>query len=76
MDTYGYIKIKLNIAKYTANKVKGQIKNIKRICNLCHKGLLSTMYTRLLKNKDTKRSSRPYKNDLEIVRCSKNANDS
>ena len=76
MDTYGYIKIKLNIAKYTANKVKGQIKNFKKICNLCHKGLLSTMYTRLLKNKDAKRSSRPYKNDLEIVRCGKNANDS
>ena len=66
MDTYDYIKIKLYIGKYTANKVKGQIKNFKRICNLCLKGLLSTMYTRLLKNKDTKRSSTPYKNDLEI----------
>ena len=76
MDTYDYIKIKLYIGKYTTNKVKGQIKNFKRICNLCLKGLLSTMYTRLIKNKDTKRSSTPYKNDLEIGRCIKNANNS
>ena len=76
MDTYDYIKIKLYIAKYTANKVKGQINKFKKELQFMSQGLLSTMYTRLLKNKDTKRSSTPYKNDLEIGRCSKNANNS